>query len=103
MNRATQREQSISGQGALFGTPAPAAEAPQEPKSKKHRPGTKAFDRALLARVKAKPGQTIPELADFMECPQSRLYRVLPSMHKDGLVRREGRGWHTTDTTEAPA
>ena len=40
------------------------------------------------------PGITIPELAEAMGIKQNYLYRVLPGLQKDGLVRKEGRGWH---------
>jgi DNA-binding HxlR family transcriptional regulator len=29
-----------------------------------------------------------------MDIKQNYLYRVLPELQKDGLVRKEGRGWH---------
>lgn len=47
-----------------------------------------------LALVKAKPGITIPEIAEQMGIKQNYLYRVLPGLADDGLVRKEGRGWH---------
>jgi predicted transcriptional regulator of viral defense system len=74
---------------------------PRPPRPRKHRPGTKAFDAALLARIKAEPGLTIPVLADAMECAQNQLYRVLPRLHKEGVVVRVGRGWHLRDEEAA--
>lgn len=47
-----------------------------------------------LALVTANPGITIPQLADKMGINQNYLYRVLPSLAEDGLVRKDGRGWH---------
>ncbi len=47
-----------------------------------------------LALVQANPGITIPELAEKMGIKQNYLYRVLPSLADDGLVTKEGRGWH---------
>jgi DNA-binding IscR family transcriptional regulator len=44
--------------------------------------------------VRTRPGITIPEIAESMGIQQNYLYRVLPSLQKDGLVRKEGRGWH---------
>ena len=38
--------------------------------------------------------QTIPEIAESIGIQQNYLYRVLPALQKDGLVRKEGRGWH---------
>ena len=47
-----------------------------------------------LALVKATPGITIPELAEKMGIKQNYLYRVLPGLAEDGLVAKDGRGWH---------
>jgi sugar-specific transcriptional regulator TrmB len=44
--------------------------------------------------VSAKPGITIPELADTMGIQANYLYRVMPSLQKDGKVRKRGKGWH---------
>jgi DNA-binding IscR family transcriptional regulator len=44
--------------------------------------------------VRKSPGITIPEIAQQMGIKQNYLYRVLPGLQKDGLVRKEGRGWH---------
>ena len=44
--------------------------------------------------MRARPGITIPEIAEAMGIQQNYLYRVLPALQKDGLVRKEGRGWH---------
>ncbi len=47
-----------------------------------------------LALVKESPGITIPELAEKMGIKQNYLYRVLPGLAEDGLVSKDGRGWH---------
>lgn len=47
-----------------------------------------------LALVKQTPGITIPELAEKMGIKQNYLYRVLPGLAEDGLVSKDGRGWH---------
>jgi hypothetical protein len=47
-----------------------------------------------LALVRARPGITIPEIAAEMGIKQNYLYRVLPGLADDGLVRKDGRGWH---------
>jgi CRP-like cAMP-binding protein len=54
--------------------------------------GTRA--KQALELVTSRPGMTIPELAKAMGIQQNYLYRVLPSLQKDGLVRKEGGGWH---------
>lgn len=50
-----------------------------------------------LALVKASPGITIPELAEKMGIKQNYLYRVLPGLAEDGLVSKDGRGWHAKE------
>jgi hypothetical protein len=47
-----------------------------------------------LELVRARPGITIPELADAMGIKANYLYRVLPSLADEGQVKRQGRGWH---------
>jgi hypothetical protein len=50
-----------------------------------------------LKLVREKPGITIPEIAEQMGIKQNYLYRVLPGLAEDGLVRKDGRGWHPED------
>ena len=47
--------------------------------------------------MKDSPGITIPELAAKMGIKQNYLYRVLPGLAEDGLVAKDGRGWHPKD------
>ncbi|HEY8581315.1 MAG TPA: MarR family transcriptional regulator [Capillimicrobium sp.] len=56
--------------------------------------GTGTRAKEALAIVTEQPGITIPELADRMGIKQNYLYRVLPGLEQDGLVAKEGRGWH---------
>jgi hypothetical protein len=56
--------------------------------------GSGTRSKQALKLVRDKPGITIPELAEAMDIKQNYLYRVLPELQKDGLVRKEGRGWH---------
>jgi len=44
--------------------------------------------------VQARPGITIPELADAMKIKPNYLYRILPSLKAEGAVRKEGKGWY---------
>ena len=62
---------------------------------KRGRPkGSGTRGKEALALVSGRPGITIPELAEAMKINQNYLYRVLPGLAKDGLVRKDGRGWH---------
>jgi CRP-like cAMP-binding protein len=56
--------------------------------------GSGTRGKEALALVQERPGITIPELADAMGIKQNYLYRVLPDLQKEGMVRKEGRGWH---------
>jgi hypothetical protein len=56
--------------------------------------GTGTRAKEALELVRSRPGVSIPEMAQEMGIKQNYLYRVLPGLQKDGLVRKEGRGWH---------
>ena len=56
--------------------------------------GSGTRSKQALELVRAKPGITIPELADAMKIKQNYLYRVLPGLAQEGLVTKKGRGWH---------
>jgi CRP-like cAMP-binding protein len=72
-----------------------AAAAPAAGKRRRGRPrGSGTRSKQALELVRTRPGITIPEIAEAMGIQQNYLYRVLPSLQKDGLVRKEGRGWH---------
>jgi ribosomal protein S25 len=84
----------------------PTAAAPRRARSATTRSGTARRGRPrgsgtrskeALKHVRATPGITIPELAEKMGIKQNYLYRVLPALQKDGMVRKEGRGWHARD------
>ena len=57
--------------------------------------GTRALQ--ALELVRARPGITIPELAEAMGIKQNYLYSVMPTLAEDGQVTKSGRGWHARD------
>jgi Winged helix-turn-helix DNA-binding len=59
--------------------------------------GTGTRGTEALAIVRANPGITIPEIAQRIGIKQNYLYRVLPSLADDGLVRKQGHGWHPAE------
>ena len=103
--RLEAAERALSGVGSN-GTPAPqqrprppprasAAAAAAGGTGRRGRPrgsGTRAVQ--ALELVKARPGITIPELADAMGIKQNYLYRVMPTLAEEGKVTKTGRGWH---------
>lgn len=90
-----------SSKTPAVGRRARAQSAPKRPKSngsgtgRRGRPkGTGTRGAEALALVRSKPGITIPEIAEQMGIKQNYLYRVLPGLAEDGLVKKDGRGWH---------
>ncbi|MEA2381964.1 MAG: hypothetical protein QOH72_1935 [Solirubrobacteraceae bacterium] len=59
--------------------------------------GSGTRSKQALELVRTRPGVSIPEMAEAMGIQQNYLYRVLPGLQKDGLVRKEGRGWHPVE------
>ena len=49
--------------------------------------------------MKARPGITIPELAEAMGIKQNYLYRVMPGLAEEGKVTKSGRGWQPKRVT----
>jgi hypothetical protein len=80
------------------GRPPGSGRVGRPPGSGRGRPGrpragnTRAAEAAEL--VRARPGATIPELAESMGIKPNYLYRILPSLEQDGKVKRQGKGWH---------
>jgi CRP-like cAMP-binding protein len=90
-----------SGDGGGGSSPAPARRTRRRTSSaatgtrRRGRPrGSGTRGKQALDLVRSRPGITIPEIAKEMGIQQNYLYRVLPGLEKDGLVRKEGRGWH---------
>jgi CRP-like cAMP-binding protein len=81
--RRTRRRSASAGTGASTGT------------GRRGRPrGSGTRSKQALELVRTRPGISIPEIAEAIGIQQNYLYRVLPALQKDGLVRKEGRGWH---------
>jgi CRP-like cAMP-binding protein len=59
--------------------------------------GSGTRGKQALEIVNGNPGITIPEIAQKMGIQQNYLYRVLPGLQKEGLIRKEGRGWHAME------
>ena len=84
--------------GAAHGTPSARRRGESNGAGRRGRPkgsGTRGHE--ALAIVKASPGISIPEIAEKIGIKQNYLYRVLPGLEQDGLVRRQGRGWHPAE------
>ena len=103
--RLEAAERALSGVGTNGASSRTGASAPSTPRRRRSssssgtgrrgRPrgsGTRAVQAFEL--VKARPGITIPELADAMGIKQNYLYRVMPTLAEEGKVTKSGRGWH---------
>ena len=104
--RLEAAERALSGVGTTTRAAASSARprhAPPPPRrrssnGRRGRPrgsGTRATQAFEL--VKARPGITIPELAEAMGIKQNYLYRVMPGLAEDGKVTKSGKGWHARD------
>ena len=106
-HRLEAAEQALSGVGTPSSRAASTTSTPRRArKARAKSPGTGRRGRPkgsgtraiqALELVKARPGITIPELAESMGIKQNYLYRVLPGLAEDGLVAKSGRGWHPKD------
>jgi hypothetical protein len=108
-NRLEAAERALSGVGNTGGRAAAAstttASAPRRRRrasgsgnGRRGRPrGSGTRGAQALELVKARPGITIPELAEAMGIKQNYLYRVMPGLADEGKVTKSGRGWHARD------
>jgi hypothetical protein len=106
-HRLEAAEQALSGVGTPSPRAASSATAPRRARKarakssgtgRRGRPkgsGTRAIQ--ALELVKARPGITIPELAESMGIKQNYLYRVMPGLAEEGKVTKSGRGWHARE------
>jgi CRP-like cAMP-binding protein len=72
----------------------PSAAPAAGPRRRGRPRGSGTRSKQALELVRTRPGISIPEIAEAMGIQQNYLYRVLPALQKDGLVRKDGRGWH---------
>jgi sugar-specific transcriptional regulator TrmB len=102
--RLEAAERALAGVGGNKPAARAAASAPArrrrggDSSGRRGRPkgsGTRAIQAKEL--VRARPGITIPELAEAMGIKQNYLYRVMPDLEKRGEVTKSGRGWHVRD------
>jgi hypothetical protein len=80
---------------------APATRARRRPGRPRGRRGGNTRSAQALELVRSKPGITIPEIATAMKIEPNYLYRVMPKLTSDGLVTRDGQGWHAVEKKAA--
>jgi hypothetical protein len=69
-----------------------ASAAPRRRRGRPRGSGNRA--KQALELVRARPGITITELADTMGIKANYLYRVMPTLQKEGQVKKRDKGWH---------
>jgi hypothetical protein len=88
---------------ALAGVGAGGTRAASRPSGRRRRPSGAprgrpkgSGKRALQAQelVNARPGITIPDLAEAMGIQSNYLYRVMPTLQAEGKIRKDGNGWY---------
>jgi hypothetical protein len=76
------------------------ARRPRRPGRPRGRRGGNTRSNQALELVRSQPGITIPEIAESLKIEPNYLYRVMPKLTSDGLVKREGQGWHALTPAE---
>jgi hypothetical protein len=81
--------------GSSRGVRAHAGRGPGRPRGRR---GGNTRANQALELVRARPGITLPEIAEAMKIEPNYLYRVMPRLVEDGQVRRDGQGWFPTSS-----
>ena len=76
------------------GAAAPSRTPARRPGRPRGRRGGNTRANQALQLVKDRPGISIPEIAESLKIEPNYLYRVMPKLVEDGVVKRDGQGWH---------
>jgi ribosomal protein S25 len=95
----TQLEKAAAALAGVGGAKAPARKRRTSgsggTRRRRGRPrGSGNRAKQALELVRARPGITITELADAMGIKANYLYRVMPTLQKEGKVKKRDKGWH---------
>jgi hypothetical protein len=106
-----EEERLLAARAALAGAPrrgpgrpprsAAASTTRRRPGRPRGQRGGKTRSTQALDLVRNQPGITIPEIATAMKIEPNYLYRVMPKLTSDGVVRRDGQGWFPTEKSAA--
>ena len=92
-NQLEKAAAALAGVGG--GAKPRARRASAAPRRRRGRPrGSGNRAKQALELVRARPGITITELADTMGIKTNYLYRVMPTLQKEGQVKKRDKGWH---------
>lgn len=86
-------------------TPAASSSTPRRrgPGRPRGRRGGNTRSNQALNLVREQPGITIPQIAEQLSIEPNYLYRVMPKLVSDGLVKRDGQGWHPVEGASGEA
>jgi ribosomal protein S25 len=96
-NRLEKAAAALAGVGGTqaTGTRRRASNGAGRSRRRRGRPrGSGNRAKQALELVRARPGITISELADAMGIKANYLYRVMPTLQKEGQVKKRDKGWH---------
>jgi ribosomal protein S25 len=94
-NQLEKAAAALAGVGGTRSTTTRARRSSSSGPRKRGRPrGSGNRAKQALELVRARPGITISELADAMGIKANYLYRVMPTLQKEGQVKKRDKGWH---------
>jgi ribosomal protein S25 len=94
-NRLEKAAAALAGVGGTQATRRRSANGASRTRRRRGRPrGSGNRAKQALELVRARPGITISELADAMGIKANYLYRVMPTLQKEGQVKKRDKGWH---------
>jgi ribosomal protein S25 len=92
-NQLEKAAAALAGVGATKGTRTRRSSS-SGPRKRGRPRGSGNRAKQALELVRARPGITISELADAMGIKANYLYRVMPTLQKEGQVKKRDKGWH---------
>jgi ribosomal protein S25 len=94
-NQLEKAAAALAGVGGRRATRTRRSTTTAAPRRRRGRPrGSGNRAKQALELVRARPGITITELADAMGIKANYLYRVMPTLQKEGQVKKRDKGWH---------
>ena len=94
-NRLEQAAAALAGVGTATRTATRKRRSNGGTRRRRGRPrGSGNRAKQALELVRARPGITISEMAGAMGIKANYLYRVMPTLQKEGQVKKRDKGWH---------
>jgi ribosomal protein S25 len=94
-NQLEKAAAALAGVGGTRSTTTRARRSSSSgPRKRARPPGSGNRAKQALELVRARPGITISELANAMGIKANYLYRVMPTLQKEGQVKKRDKGWH---------